>query len=69
MGKIDWRSQRLWHTAGYVVSAAWMVFVLVVSEGQITHPLFDYIFIVPLGIWIVGLAIARLLRRFAAPRE
>ena len=34
-----------------------------------SHPLFRYIFIVPLAGWIVGLAVARLLNRFRPPEQ
>ncbi|MEN8197716.1 MAG: hypothetical protein ABFS30_14565 [Pseudomonadota bacterium] len=59
----DWRSRRLWHAVGYFLSAAWMIAVLVLTGGNVKAPLFDYIFIVPLGLWIGGLVIASLLKR------
>ena len=65
---IDWRGRRLWNGIGYFASAAWMVYVLAASDGDAGDPLFDYIFIVPLGIWAVGLAAAWAIRRIAGPR-
>ena len=62
---IDWRSRRLWHGIGYAVSAAWMVFVLARTGGDVRHPLFDYLFIVPLGLWGAGIGVAWLLKRLA----
>lgn len=59
----DWRSRRLWHGVGYFLSAAWMIAVLIISRGNVKDPLFEYIFIVPLSLWIVGLVIASLLKR------
>ena len=61
--EIDWRSRTLWQTVGYTLSAAWMLFVLVQTGGNVSHPLFDYIFIVPLVLWSAGLAIAWIVRK------
>ena len=60
---VDWRSRRLWHSVGYVGSAAWMIGVVAITGRDVSHPLFRYVFIVPLAGWIVGLAVARLLSR------
>ncbi|MEZ5668809.1 MAG: hypothetical protein R3F55_15475 [Alphaproteobacteria bacterium] len=54
------RSQ-IWRGIGYGLTAAWMIGILVVSGSDPAHPWFDYIFVVPLGGWIVGLGVARLL--------
>lgn len=64
---IDWRGRRLWSGIGYFVSAAWMVYVAVITAGDVAHPLFDYIFIVPLGLWAAGLTIAWVLRKILGP--
>lgn len=58
--KLEWRTRRFWMTAGYVVSAAWMLLVLAVTNGDVRHPFFDTIFLVPLTGWVIGLVIARL---------
>ena len=57
--KVEWSSRRLWMTVGYVGSAAWMLFVLALTNGDVRHPFFDMIFIVPLAGWVIGLAVAR----------
>ena len=49
---------------GYGLTAVWMLGVLAYTEGDTRHPVFDLIFIVPLGAWIVCLTAARLVRRF-----
>ena len=59
----DWRGRKLWHTIGYIVSAAWMIGVLIVTGGNVKHPFFNYIFIVPLGLWIAGIVVAALLKK------
>lgn len=51
-----------WVKLGHVATAAWMVFVLWRTGGEISHPLFDLIFLVPLIGWIAALTIARLVR-------
>ena len=49
---------------GYALTAAWMVGVLVYTDGDVRHPVFDTLFIVPLGGWVVALTVARVIRRF-----
>lgn len=57
------KSREFWTKVGYAVTAAWMVFVLFASNGDPKHPLFDFIFIVPLAAWTVGLLIGWLIAR------
>jgi hypothetical protein len=52
--------------AGYVATAAWVGFVLAASGGDSAHPLFDYIFLVPLAGWIIGMIVARIIGKKAA---
>lgn len=59
----DWRSRRLWNGVGYAGSAAWMLMVVVVTNNDPNHPLFDFIFVVPIAGWITGLIAASVLRR------
>ena len=56
---LDWRSSKLWHRIGYAATAIWMIGVLAVTDSDPNHPLFRYIFIVPLGGWLLGILIAR----------
>ena len=65
----DWGSRRIWHAAGYFASVGWMIYVLAETGGRIEEPLFDTLFIVPIGIWTAGIAVAWLLRRRARRRE
>ena len=60
---MDWRSKVFWTRVGYTLTAIWILGILYATDGEIEDPLFDYIFIVPLGTWMVGLAIARVMRR------
>lgn len=39
---------------GYVLTAAWIVMVVMETDGDMAHPLFNYIFLVPLIGWIVA---------------
>jgi hypothetical protein len=50
---------QLWRGIGYALTAAWMAGILIVTGSDPAHPWFDYIFVVPLAGWIVGLGIAR----------
>jgi hypothetical protein len=60
---LDLKDRETWTRIGYVLSVVWMMAILLVSGGRVTHPAFDYIFIVPLAGWIIGLVIARLIWR------
>ncbi len=55
----EWRSRRFWMTVGYVGSAAWMLVVLAVTNGDVGAPFFNTIFLAPLAGWVIGLVIAR----------
>ncbi len=52
-----------WITVGYGLTAAWMLYVLSKTGGDMRHPFFDYLFIVPLAGWIAAAIMVRLLRR------
>ena len=52
---------RPWNKIGFGLTAVWMVVVLAVTGGRVTHPFFDYIFSVPLVCWIVALIVGRLI--------
>ena len=65
--KLDWRSRRLWQAIGYGATAAWMFAIVVITGNDVSHPLFRYIFIVPLGGWILGLVVARLIQSRRPP--
>lgn len=60
----DGRPQRKgWHRVGVWLTAAWILLVLVVSGGRRSHPLMDYIFVVPLAAWVVAVIAERLILR------
>ena len=40
---------------GYVLTAAWIVMVVMETDGNMEHPLFNYIFLVPLAGWIAAM--------------
>ena len=61
--KLDWSSRLTWHRVGYCLSALWVGGVLIATDGNVRAPLFDYIFIVPLAGWALGLAIGQILGR------
>ncbi len=67
--RIDWRDRETWQRIGYTATAAWMLAVLVITGSDVTHPLFDYIFVVPLAGWILGLLVARLVARRPPPAD
>jgi len=48
---------------GYLLTTAWVGFILAASGGDSSHPLFDYIFVVPLAGWIIGMIIARIIAK------
>lgn len=61
------RSQ-LWRGIGYGLTAAWMIGILVVSGSNPADPWFNYIFVVPLVGWIIGIGIARLVAPPGGPK-
>ena len=52
-----------WRTVGFYLTAAWLLLVVALGGGDRSHPLFDYIFIVPLAGWIAAVLIDRVNRR------
>ena len=64
-----WRRKEPVHRAGYILSALWMAGIVVATNGDTGHYLFDFIFTVPLAGWVIGLVIAALLRRSERDRR
>ncbi len=58
-----WRRKEPVQRIGYVLTAVWMAGIVIVTNGDTGHVLFDFIFSVPLAGWIAGLVVAALLRR------
>ena len=58
-----WRQKEPVQRAGYILSAIWMAGIVVATNGDTGHYLFDFIFTVPLAGWAIGLVIAALLHR------
>ena len=69
MKNIDWRSRQFWMIVGYIGIAAWMLFLLVRTGGNVEDPLFELIFVVPLAAWIVGLVLARIISALGKDRD
>ena len=62
-----WRTRVFWTRTGLALSAAWIGFVLWKTGSNPTHPWFNYIFIVPLVAWVVGLLAAEAVKRALPP--
>ena len=58
-----WRRKEPVQRIGYFLTAVWMAGIVIVTNGDTGHVLFDFIFSVPLAGWIAGLVVAALLRR------
>ena len=58
-----WRRKEPVQRIGYILSAVWMAGIVIVTNGDTGHVLFNFIFTVPLAGWIIGLVAAALLRR------
>ena len=63
-----WRQKEPVQRAGYILSAIWMAGIVVATNGDTGHYLFDFIFTVPLAGWAIGLVIAALLRHLERNR-
>ena len=57
-----WRNKKTWNSVGLVLTALWFTYVAIASGGNMSHPLFDYIFLAPLGLWLVIVVATRILR-------
>ncbi len=55
----DWKSQKRWVKIGYGLTAVWFLYVMFQTRGDQSHPLFDAIFLVPLGGWVAAVLVAR----------
>ncbi|MDP6345847.1 MAG: hypothetical protein QF578_24740 [Alphaproteobacteria bacterium] len=60
---LDWRSRRTWHLLGSIATVIWLTHVALTTDFDPGHPLFDYIFIVPLAGWVMILFLTRRLER------
>ncbi|MFQ5958022.1 MAG: hypothetical protein ACE5LF_01495 [Alphaproteobacteria bacterium] len=69
MNRIDWRSRTAWFRIGYALTAVWMTFVILVTGNDLAHPLFRYLFVVPLAGWIAGLLVGRVVGRLWPSRS
>ena len=65
--QLDWRSRKFWIRAGWISTVLWVLLVLAISKGDSSHPIRDYIFLVPLAGWIIGLFVAHLIKRRFGP--
>lgn len=66
---MDWRSKRSWHLAGMVLTVIWLTGVTLRTGGDPSHPLFAYIFIVPLIGWLLLVAVTWLIERRRGPGD
>ncbi len=60
---MDWRKRSTWTKAGWIATFVWLVFVWETTGGQKDHPLFDTIFLGPLGLWVAGMIVVRQLKK------
>ncbi len=64
-----WRQKEPVHRIGYILSAIWMAGIVIATNGDTGHFLFNFIFTVPLAGWVIGLVAAALLRRAERNRD
>jgi len=65
--RLSWRDPRQWQVAGVIGTVIWLTHVALKTGFDPGHPLFDYIFIVPLAGWLIIVAICSRLRRRQPP--
>lgn len=56
----------MWTKIGYAVTAAWMLFVVAYTRSDPFHPLFSFIFVVPLAGWITVIATIKIIAAIRA---
>ena len=59
---IYWRERTTWVRAGWVATVLWIIYVWEESKFDPEHPLYNYVFLVPLAGWTVALIVERILR-------
>ncbi|MBK8907467.1 MAG: hypothetical protein IPM60_06100 [Rhodospirillales bacterium] len=59
----------MWTKIGYAVTAAWMLFVVVYTGSDPSHPLFSFIFVVPLAGWITVIAAIKIVAAIRARKR
>ena len=47
---------------GLVLTVAWFVYFSIRTGGDLTHPMGQYVFLAPIGIWVVVILIKTRLR-------
>ena len=57
----SWRNKKTWNGAGLILTAAWFTYLAMASRGDASHPAVDFIFLAPLGLWLVIVVATRLL--------
>ena len=65
---INWHGRTTWVRMGWVATALWVIYVFEESKFDKAHPLFNYIFLVPLAGWTLAL-IAELILRGKRPKS
>ena len=60
-----WRNPRVLQLFGIIATVIWLTHVGLTTDFEPAHPLFDYIFIVPLAGWIVITLVIKRLERNA----
>jgi hypothetical protein len=58
-----------WRRAGWIATVLWVIYVYETTKGDPAHPLFNYIFLVPLSLWAIFILAARLLRDRTPPAD
>jgi len=53
------KNRSFWNRLGYILTALWIAFVILATEGDSEAPLFNTIFLVPLGLWLVIIVLRR----------
>ncbi len=56
-----------WRRAGWIATVLWVIYVYETTKGDPAHPLFNYIFLVPLSLWLLFILARRFMRERAPP--
>ncbi|SLN47777.1 hypothetical protein [Oceanibacterium hippocampi] len=66
--KWDIRDKTTWSRVALIGTVLWLTYVTMETGGDLHHPLFDYVFIVPLALWIGVVIIKQVIDRTAPDR-
>ncbi len=61
--RTDRPGRHIWPTVCMYLTAIWLFAVVAITNGDQAHPLYEYIYIVPLAVWLAAIAFNKIKQR------